>query len=76
MCFQVISGAGHHIFADKPEVFNEYVNSACRFSDKIPDNDAGEPSQILRFFEKKIVSRFLLNIEYFLIIFRIRRIRN
>lgn len=36
---QVISGAGHHIFADKPEVFNDYVNAACRFSDKLPDNE-------------------------------------
>lgn len=39
---QVISGAGHHIFADKPEVFNEYVNAACRFSDSLPDNDLGK----------------------------------
>lgn len=38
-CSQVISGAGHHIFADKPEVFNDYVNAACRISDKLPDND-------------------------------------
>lgn len=39
---QVISGAGHHIFADKPEVFNEYVNAACRFGDELPENNAGE----------------------------------
>lgn len=39
---QVISGAGHHIFADKPDVFNDYVNSACRFSDKLPDDETGE----------------------------------
>lgn len=39
---QVISGAGHHIFADKPEVFNEYVNAACRFSDSLPEDDSGE----------------------------------
>lgn len=33
---QVISGAGHHIFADKPEVFNQFVNEACFFSDNMP----------------------------------------
>lgn len=38
----MISGAGHHIFADKPEVFNDYVNAACRFSDSLPENDLRE----------------------------------
>lgn len=39
---QVISGAGHHIFADKPEIFNQYVNEACRFADSLPDAEIGE----------------------------------
>lgn len=26
---QAINGAGHQIFVDKPDVFNEYVNAAC-----------------------------------------------
>lgn len=30
---QVISGAGHHVYADKPDIFNKYVNDACTFSD-------------------------------------------
>lgn len=30
---QAINGAGHHIFMDKPDVFNEYVNAACFESD-------------------------------------------
>lgn len=29
----MITGAGHHIFADKPELFNRYVNEACVLSD-------------------------------------------
>ncbi|XP_055679992.1 (Lyso)-N-acylphosphatidylethanolamine lipase isoform X1 [Lutzomyia longipalpis] len=30
---QVINGAGHHIYADRPEVFNRYVNDVCALSD-------------------------------------------
>lgn len=33
----MVTGAGHHIFADKPEAFNQFVNEACRFTDTIPD---------------------------------------
>lgn len=31
--FQVITGAGHHVFADRPERFNRFVNEACALSD-------------------------------------------
>lgn len=30
---QIITGAGHHVYADKPEIFNKYVNDACNFTD-------------------------------------------
>lgn len=30
---QYISGAGHHVYADKPEIFNKYVNDACNLTD-------------------------------------------
>lgn len=30
---QVIAGAGHHVYADKPGAFNNYVIEACRYSD-------------------------------------------
>lgn len=34
-CFvQVIPGAGHHVYADKPGIFNEIVNEACRLTDE------------------------------------------
>ncbi|CAB3229042.1 unnamed protein product [Arctia plantaginis] len=35
---QVINGAGHHVYLDKPEQFNKYVLEACARSD---DNDNG-----------------------------------
>lgn len=37
MLFQVISGAGHHVYADKPEIFNQVVVEACNYSDTIND---------------------------------------
>lgn len=33
---QVITGAGHHVYADKSEIFNKYVLEACALSDSIP----------------------------------------
>lgn len=33
---QVITGAGHHVYADKSETFNKYVLEACALSDSIP----------------------------------------
>lgn len=32
--FQSIKGAGHHVYADNPEVFNKYVTDACLHADK------------------------------------------
>ncbi|XP_076618930.1 pummelig isoform X1 [Colletes latitarsis] len=33
---QAITGAGHHVYADKSEIFNKYVLEACNLSDTIP----------------------------------------
>ncbi|CAH4030342.1 (Lyso)-N-acylphosphatidylethanolamine lipase isoform X2 [Pieris brassicae] len=30
---QVINGAGHHVYLDKPDLFNKYVNEACARAD-------------------------------------------
>lgn len=35
---QVISGAGHHIYADKPEIFNQVVLEACNYTDNISNS--------------------------------------
>ncbi|XP_012540382.1 (Lyso)-N-acylphosphatidylethanolamine lipase isoform X1 [Monomorium pharaonis] len=33
---QVITGAGHHVYADKSDIFNKYVMEACALTDSIP----------------------------------------
>lgn len=30
---QEIAEAGHHVYSDQPEVFNQYVNEACDLTD-------------------------------------------
>lgn len=35
-----INGAGHHVFADKPDIFNQHVNDACLACDAIADISA------------------------------------
>jgi len=36
LIIQVITGAGHHVYADKSETFNKYVLEVCALSDSIP----------------------------------------
>ncbi|XP_043267663.1 1-acylglycerol-3-phosphate O-acyltransferase ABHD5 isoform X2 [Venturia canescens] len=45
---QVISGAGHHVYADKSEIFNKHVRDACSLSDTISNLTAANvrPSTI------------------------------
>lgn len=35
---QVIRGAGHHVYSDKPEIFNRFVNDACFLCDNMDGN--------------------------------------
>lgn len=34
---QVINGAGHHVYADRSEIFNKHVNEACGICDRNGD---------------------------------------
>lgn len=36
---QAVNGAGHHVFADKPELFNSLVNEACFLADSYAEAD-------------------------------------
>lgn len=38
-------GAGHHVYADKYESFNNMVNSICQFTDESKDTDEENPSK-------------------------------
>ncbi|XP_013137459.1 PREDICTED: 1-acylglycerol-3-phosphate O-acyltransferase ABHD5-like isoform X3 [Papilio polytes] len=41
---QVINGAGHHVYVDKPELFNKYVLEACARADKYDPRETGPES--------------------------------
>lgn len=45
---QIISGAGHHVYADKPDIFNRYVNDACNLSDSADRTIAVRNLEILK----------------------------
>lgn len=45
MFFQVVTGAGHHIYADKPEAFNQVVVEACNLTDNVMNNLAILPAE-------------------------------
>lgn len=34
--YQIINGAGHHVYLDKPEIFNKYVREACQYTERAP----------------------------------------
>ncbi|XP_046661790.1 1-acylglycerol-3-phosphate O-acyltransferase ABHD5-like isoform X2 [Homalodisca vitripennis] len=36
---KTIMGAGHHVYADKSEVFNDTINAVCQFADECSDTE-------------------------------------
>lgn len=38
LCWQVITGAGHHVYADKSDIFNKHVLEASEYTDKMKEN--------------------------------------
>jgi len=40
---KTIMGAGHHVYADKSEIFNELVNEICQFADEQNDSEENDP---------------------------------
>lgn len=42
---QVISGAGHHVYADKPEIFNKCVLDACAYYDNMQQQQHDEGTE-------------------------------
>ncbi|XP_022226806.2 (Lyso)-N-acylphosphatidylethanolamine lipase isoform X1 [Drosophila obscura] len=44
---KIVTGAGHHVYADKPDVFNRYVNETCDMY-KVPDSNLITPLQLIR----------------------------
>ncbi|XP_044589440.1 (Lyso)-N-acylphosphatidylethanolamine lipase isoform X1 [Cotesia glomerata] len=51
---QVISGAGHHVYADKSEIFNKHVLEACELSDNIPKLTSQHVKQSSKIFPRKL----------------------
>lgn len=45
---QIISGAGHHVYADKTEIFNKHVLEACSLSDSIDKLTSKHAPQIIK----------------------------
>ncbi|XP_034652007.1 (Lyso)-N-acylphosphatidylethanolamine lipase isoform X1 [Drosophila subobscura] len=44
---KIVTGAGHHVYADKPDVFNRYVNETCDMY-KVQDGKLITPLQLIR----------------------------
>ncbi|EDW46824.1 (Lyso)-N-acylphosphatidylethanolamine lipase isoform X1 [Drosophila sechellia] len=44
---KIVTGAGHHVYADKPDVFNRYVNETCDMY-KVASGKLITPLQLIR----------------------------
>lgn len=54
---QTIAGAGHHVYADKSDVFNEHVNTTCELADETeePEEDHDKLKDKRQCLEKPII---------------------
>lgn len=63
MNVQAITGAGHHVYADKSEIFNKYVLEACNLSDSIPQLTASDVRPNIKCVSEQQLSLILGNEE-------------
>ncbi|XP_076642897.1 pummelig isoform X1 [Halictus rubicundus] len=60
---QAITGAGHHVYADKSDIFNKYVLEACNLSDSIPNLSASDVRLNIKPISEQQISLILTNQE-------------
>ena len=60
---QAITGAGHHVYADKSEIFNKYVLEACNLSDSIPHLTVSDIRSNIKTINEQQISLILANEE-------------
>lgn len=60
---QAITGAGHHVYADKSDIFNKYVIEACNLSDSIPNLVASDVRPNIKPVNEQQISLILTNQE-------------
>jgi abhydrolase domain-containing protein 4 len=46
LLIKLVSGAGHHVYADKPELFNNYVNEIVELIDAHDETDQSYPESV------------------------------
>lgn len=60
---QAITGAGHHVYADKSEIFNKYVLEACNLSDSISHLTVSDIRSNIKTINEQQISLILANEE-------------
>lgn len=46
LLLKLVSGAGHHVYADKPDLFNNYVNEIVELVDTHDETDKSYPESV------------------------------
>ncbi|XP_033326244.1 pummelig isoform X2 [Megalopta genalis] len=60
---QAITGAGHHVYADKSDIFNKYVLEVCNLSDSTPNLSASDVRLNIKPLSEQQISLMLTNQE-------------